>query len=471
MKKVFLAALTLLLATAGMAAAEETWLEIGGDYRFRYDYLKGTVHDYTQLVPSSLAGGAPAGMPVYGYSTKNTALLTNRFGLNLKANPVEDVTMKARLLMYKIYGHQTAEPGLGYFGDRNNLFGTNDGTVGHVPEDSIIRADYVYATISNIFDMPIWFSVGRRPSTGGMPGNYRLNKEKMGTAGIPNLLVDYAFDGATLGFAPDIEALPGAYAKLCAGKGFDSGFRGDPAPLNPQTGLKDTDFIGLNVVPFDTENLHIEAQYQVGKHLFDRPSDAGVGANLGDIEWYGGVVTTKVGNLNIFASAAVSKTDPTGAMGIYDVDGDGVTDAAGGLLNMPGSTEPHSGTAYYVGGRFDIAATGTKIGAEYNHGSKYWIGMVPAADDIWTGKLGTRGDVYEVYIIQSLNRKPVAKRGDAFVRLGYQEYNFDYTGSNFWIGPPVSISDLQATTDVNQANFFAAVDKAKDIYLTFDFVF
>ena len=37
----------------------------------------------------------------------------NRFGLHMKANPVEDVTMKAKLDMYKIFGHQTSNPSHG----------------------------------------------------------------------------------------------------------------------------------------------------------------------------------------------------------------------------------------------------------------------------------------------------------------------------------------------------------------------
>ena len=41
MKKVLLLTLSLLLLTAGMAAAAEDWLTIGGDYRFRYDVLQG----------------------------------------------------------------------------------------------------------------------------------------------------------------------------------------------------------------------------------------------------------------------------------------------------------------------------------------------------------------------------------------------------------------------------------------------
>ncbi len=394
--------------------------------------------------------------------------MTNRFGVNLKATPLEDVSVKARFIMYKIYGHQTADPGLGYFGDRNNIFGTNDGTVGHVPEDNVIRADYAYATVSNVFDQPMWISIGRRPSTGGVPSNYRQNAEKQGTAGIPSIMVNYAFDGYTIGYAPDIEMLPGAYVKFCGGKGYDSGYNG-LYTMKPYT--KDTDFYGLNVVPYDVDALHVELQYQIGKNIFDRPSDAGVQANLGDLSWYGGVVTGKLGNLHLFASAAVSKSDPNNNLGMYDLDGDGITDGVGGLLYNPGSpAEGETGTAVYVGGRYDFA-TGTNLGLEYNQGSKNWVGMVPADDDIVTSKLGTRGKVYEIYVIQELNRKPLTKNGKAFVKVGYQQYDFEYTGSNFWIGAPVKISDLRATTDVNQGNFFAAVDKATDIYATFEVQF
>jgi hypothetical protein len=337
--------------------------------------------------------------------------------------------------------------------------------MGHIPQDNTLRVDYAYATVSNLFNAPVWFSVGRRPSTGGTPSNYRQNEEKTGTGGIPSIMVNYAFDGYTIGFAPDIDALPGAYAKFCAGKGFDSGYRGGPF----DSGLKDTDFYGLNVVPFDTDTLHIELQYQIGKHIFDRPSDNGVENNLGDMSWYGGVATTKLGNLNLFVSGAVSQTDPNGAIANYDLDGDNVVDAQGGMLFNPGEqAEKKSGVAVYIGARYDIATTKTKIGLEYNQGSKNWIGMVPAEDDTWTGKLGTRGKVYEVYIIQEMDRKQITKNGSAFVKIGYQRYDFEYTGSNFWIGSPAKISGLQATANLNQANMFAAVEKATDIYATFN---
>jgi hypothetical protein len=455
MKKVFLAVLSMFLLTAGAAAADDTsWLQIGGDYRFRYDMLKGTVPSYmdTGMITGTLG-------PQNGYSVKNDALMLNRFGLNLKAEAMEDVTVKARLLMYKVFGHETSTPIQGqYFGDR--AMGTNDGTVGHVPSDNALRVDYAYATVSNIFDAPAWFSVGRRPSTGGIPSNVRQNQEKMGTAGIPSIMVDYAFDGMTVGFAPDIEALPGAYAKLCYGKGFDSGFVNTTG-----TTLKDTDFLGFNVVPYDTDKMHIELQWQKGWNIFDMPSDGvsafgttGPSENLGDIDWIGGVITSKLGPLILFLSAAQSKTDPNSNTFFNNT-------TPWGLL-WTGTKESHTGTAVYLGGRYDIASTKTKIGAEYNHGSQYWIGMVPAADDIWTSKLGTRGSVYELYLIQELNRNPISKKGKAFVRLGYQYYKFDYTGSNFWIGAPTKMSDVAAVPQI-----LVPIKDAKDLYFTFDVQF
>jgi len=466
MKKTVFGMLMLALLSSGAAWAEDaSSLEISGDYRFRADYLKGSIHNYWQADLS----GATMGSGVTGYNVKNDTLFLNRFGLNLKANPLEDVTVKARLVMYKVWGQETSTAVNGsYFADR--AMGTNDGTISHVPSDNSLRVDYAYATISNIFGAPVWYSVGRRPSTGGIPDNLRQNQEKIGTAGIPGIMVNYAFDGMTLGYAPDINALPGAYMKLCYGKGFDSGYQ-----TTSGVTLKDTDFLGLNVAVMDSENLHVELQWQKGWNIFDMPSDgvASFGTsspteNLGNIQWVGGVVTGKVGGLNLFASAAQSKTDPNS----NTLSSNGTPWGLLWTSTMAGGSgkDEKSGSAVYAGGRYDITATKTKIGLEYNQGSKNWIGMIPSDDDIWTSKLGTRGHVYEAYVIQELNRSPISKKGKAWVKLGYQYYKFEYTGSNSWLGESYKISDL-TTTNPMKAQMLAAVEDAKDIYFTLDVQF
>src|SRR5574340_567846 len=77
-------------------AKKPSWLEIGGDYQFRLDSLKGDVPDYVDFMSmqNTLSGHIGEYIPavcatnpevcsagaVDGYKAKNDALFTNRFG-------------------------------------------------------------------------------------------------------------------------------------------------------------------------------------------------------------------------------------------------------------------------------------------------------------------------------------------------------------------------------------------------------
>lgn len=466
MKKFLLYVSIILLLTAGMAAAaDEKILDFGADYRFRMDTIEGTVPDHMRMSPSGpLAVGT--------YKVKNDILMTDRIGLNVKANVAEDLTVVSRLIMHKVWGQQTMQGYQGpYFADR--AYGPFDGTVARVPSDSHLRVDRAYAAWKNIGGSPVWLSAGRRPTTEGVPSNLKQMKDRPGAEGVPGIMVDYAFDGATLGIMPAGDGLNGAYAKLTYGKGFDSGYT-SPA-VNT---LKDTDFIGLNIVPYDTDALHIDLQVHQGLHLADRPADfapipnnnqqpvdpnnppIAPSDNVGDITWVGGVVMGKVGALNLFASAAQSRTDPN----------DHTVGGAGLLWDANNPKARRTGTAVYVGGRYDIESIGTRIGLEYNQGSKYWVGLVPAADDVWTGKLGTRGKVYDIYITKALSNRPLMKSARTFWTFGYQLYQFDHTGSNNWMGAPVKISELDLTTAAN-AQSLTPIKEAQDLYVIWEVLF
>jgi hypothetical protein len=72
---------------------------------------------------------------VPAYKPENQALYTNRFGLDLHAKATQDVSVSARLVMYKTFGagDDDAVTNAGsapYFADRVGVF---DGTLGHVP--------------------------------------------------------------------------------------------------------------------------------------------------------------------------------------------------------------------------------------------------------------------------------------------------------------------------------------------------
>ena len=408
---------------------------------------------------------------VPAHKPKNDTLFTNRFGLDLHAKATHNVSVNAHFSMYKVFGAQddsavTNAGAAPFFADRVGVF---DGTLSHIPSSSYLNVDRAYATWSNIADQDMWFSVGRRPSTNGAPSNVRQNLPSPGNGGIPALLVDYAFDGITFGYAPDVEALAGAYGKICYGRGFESGFRSRPA-----NSIADTDMLGIAVVAVDTDPLRVWLQWNRGFNIFDAPKmnntyfgNTMPQTNLGDIEWFGmgamGVLkNVGPGNLNYFADIAMSTTRPnTNVSAQFGFQGL----MTGGFFN-PEAPSNKRGNAISLGVRYDLPSK-TKFGVEYNRGSKNWITFAPAADDIWTSKLGTRGDVVELYFIQELANAPVSSfLSKTFFRLGVQMYNFDYTGSNNWVGAPVKMSDVNG-----QLMTTTPVSKATNAYATFEVKF
>jgi hypothetical protein len=497
------------------------WLTIGGDYRFRYDYLEGESKTFTDVnatfanaqtslqtamltdttgtAATYLAGLAQFSsammgiqtydqavafqpmvdgmMPALGayavtvpaYKPKNSSLYSNRFNLNLNAKATQDVSLTANLAMYKVFGSQsdgaiTNSGSAPFFADRVGVF---DGTLSRVPSTSNLNVDRVYATWSNIADKEMWLSVGRRPSTGGAPSNLRQNTAvRPGNGGTPSLLVDYAFDGMTLGYAPEIDALPGAYAKFCYGRGFESGFSNFIG-----NSLEDTDMIGIAVVPIDTDPLRVWLQWNRGMNIFDAPTmnntyfgDTAPKTNLGDIDWFGvGFMSTHKnvgpGTLQVFGDVGMSVTRPNNNVSAQF----GFQGLMTGAFFNPEAPSEKTGTAIALGVRYDLPSQ-SKFGFEWNHGSKNWITFAPAADDMWTAKMGTRGDVYEAYYIQELDRKPISSFfSKAFFRVGVQYYKFDYTGSNNWVGAPVAIGDvngnLMTTTPLEDAtNLYATLE-------------
>ena len=500
------------------------WLTIGGDYRFRYDYLEGQSKTFTDVsatfanaqtslqtamltdttgtAAANLAGLAQFSsammgiqtydqalafqpmvdgmMPALGayavtvpaYKPKNTSLYSNRFNLNLNAKATQDVSVTANLAMYKVFGSQsdgavTNAGSAPFFADRVGVF---DGTLSHVPSSSNLNVDRVYATWSNIADKEMWLSVGRRPSTGGAPSNLRQNTVvRPGNGGTPALLVDYAFDGMTLGYAPESDSLPGAYAKFCYGRGFESGFTNFTG-----NSLEDTDMVGISLVPIDTDPLRVWLQWNRGINIFDAPTmsntyfgNTAPKTNLGDIDWFGvGFMSTHKnvgpGTLQLFGDVGMSITRPNNNVSAQF----GFQGLMTGAFFNPEAPSNKTGTAIALGARYDLPSR-SKFGFEWNHGSKNWITFAPAADDMWTAKMGTRGDVYEAYYIQELDRQPISTFfSKAFFRVGVQYYKFDYTGSNNWVGAPVAIGDVNGNLMTT-----TPLENATNLYATFEVKF
>ena len=133
-------------------------------------------------------------------------------------------------------------------------------------------------------------------------------------------------------------------------------------------------------------------------------------------------------------------------------------------LDLKGNMKPMGdrGYAYWVGGRYTLPlASKPKIGVEYNHGDENWFNFTSGANDV-TNKLATRGDAFEVYYIQPINRY-------SFLRLGAQYIDYDYTGS----GTPMTGTKIVNGTKSNPMDPTSspALDKLSNYYLLFNILY
>jgi hypothetical protein len=96
-----------------------------------------------------------------------------------------------------------------------------------------------------------------------------------------------------------------------------------------------------------------------------------------------------------------------------------------------------NGAMFYVGARYNVPMNDgrTKIGFEFNHGTKYWFNFANAEDDIVAPKTNTRGDVYETYVTHRLYERFILK-------LGYIRYNYNYSGSGWHVGAPKDLDTV-----------------------------
>ena len=163
------------------------------------------------------------------------------------------------------------------------------------------------------------------------------------------------------------------------------------------------------------------------------------------------------GTLNWFADVGVSVTHPNNNVSAQF----GFQGLMTGGFFAPEAPTSKTGVGLWVGMRYDLPSN-TKLGFEYNHGSKNWITFAPASGDMWTAKVGTRGHVYDAYVIQDLDLKPISSvQSKSFLRFGVQYYDFQYTGSNNWVGAPVKISNING-----QMSTMTPVSKAINVYAT-----
>jgi uncharacterized protein DUF3373 len=368
---------------------------------------------------------------------ENSILYTTRLRLNMTADVSEHLSFAGRLSMFKTWGDSA---GVQVFNGQPTSLNV-DGTSASVPNSDAIRVDRAYFDWKKIADTGLYLSIGRRPSSGGPPLEIRDNKLRGGTP--LGHVVDFQFDGVTVGYVFDEEKLPGLLLRFCYGLGFESGF-GSAAELQaPADRLEDVHFGGFNVDLYSTDRMFVQGTALRAWNVTDgfnglvvMPVDPLTGnptpgpavlrytpsANLGNIDLGALLVERHDGRVHTFVSAAGMRTRPNAT-----------TTPFGGLLSDPFSVpESHDAWSVYAGARFDIPKANTQLGFEYNHGSQYWFNFTQAADDIVGSKLATRGNVYEAYVNQGVGK-------NFAVRLSGIRYDNQYSGAGWHVGEPKAL--------------------------------
>ena len=416
-----------------------------GDFRTRLDYYSAD--------------------SVFGRSLDNDSLWTNRFRLNMRVAATENVDFKGRLAMYKTWGNQSA-----FTDDSGAMWPVFDGNVSRTPaESSALYVDRAYVNWNNVGGAPAWFSIGRRPTTDGPPAQIRQAVDER--QATPMAFMDWPFDGLTMGYSWKWnDTLGSSKLRFCYGRGFEDGLNDDK-----RTTIDDMDFAGFSWDIIDSGDRFAYIQTFMAYNVINYPnfqdpiinsnfgtmSGMGDRKNLGNIWHTAAVYQSKVQNLNYFLSGGYSQTQP---------DADGMFNNYPMMaMGMEGpNTDNESGYSLYAGVRYDIKEAGLKLGAEFNYGSEYWLAMSPGHDEIYLSKLATRGQVYEVYMIYDLPTGPaISKYAKTMLRLGYQHYEYDYSGSGDWNMTPY---DLSSASDLAmlQAMKLDPIESADQIYATFE---
>jgi hypothetical protein len=381
-----------------------------------------------------------------GKTAKNDALFSNRLRLNMKYQPQSSLSFFGQLSYNKLYGDSIN--GL----QRGGGFDGFDWVSSESMADDTLRVRQAYFIYSGKFgeNLPFNVSVGRRPSTGGLPLHYREDDAAQSPL---SQMINAEFDGASFQASLDkVTGIAGAYIKLCLGRGLTN--------AKPRFSADGADFAadesGSHEDNIDMAGLIFQAYYDGQRRLFTQFVRAtnliGVeldssGTPLSGFRDFGAINAASVAYVQegigefsggfleatkFFVAYSASQTDPQGER------------------NMLGSDKSDIGQSLYAGVQFPAFwSQKGAIGLEFNRGDKYWRSFTYAEDTAIGSKMAARGKAYEIYYTQ-----PIVSDALSF-QARYTYIDYDYTGSNAFFGEDGAPIKIKNQSDV--------VDKASDL--------
>ena len=455
------------------------------------DNLKWDVDFRTQVdnIQYKLANGKKA---------ENDALVTNRLWLGAKYKADDNSSFHGKLSYNKAFGdtanHSQSNTNPGY---ANFDWVTNENATDNTVK---VKEAYWLYTQEKLMgsDVPWAVSVGRRPSTDGLPINIRNNQE-------PNSplahVVDVEFDGFSVKFdTQSLTGLTGSWFKICGGRGLTNATpRFDmfsPAYSTDDSKNVNVDMLGFIAVPYDNGQYSVHMNYahawnligftQNEMNTFGAVSQGYTPASMGSYMQSGNPAdlvsisnTEKLGYMYAYAPSFKDVGDIDYATILFKTEGIGngiskyldkttafasfaMSKTNPNSLGMLGSTDSETGTSVWLGvnAPCPITPDSAKIGVEWNKGSKYWRSMTYGEDTFAGSKIATRGQAWEIYRNQNITK--ALSFGVSYVLMKY-----DYTGSNSFFGDDGTPYDI----DSAQAKQMGAVEEARDIraYMRYKF--
>jgi len=395
-------------------------------------------------------------------TNKSNGIWTNKFTLNMAAQPRDDLVFHGALGVYKSFGYNSVQP----YNSFQNMDWYADETPSGDANFRLKEAYFIY--FGNMGKVTYEVSFGRRPAVNGFLTNYRDDDSPASPIGHN---INMEFDGASFMWRlENLTGISGMYFKICLGRGNSNAdakyptfnnyafTRGEPHTPYAKTSLNSAnmDLAGILMKIYDDGQYSVMFNWfkgwnMVGANFAQRTNPVeGYDVNLVDVgDLTGGALSFQssgvgdgindfLDDTNVFGSFAWSTTDPKGKHSAMNEDG-----TVSQQTEMLGSPNKKTGTSFYVGVNFpSILVDGARWGLEYNHGSKYWRSFTYGEDTLIGSKLATRGDAYEVFYSLPLLDKFLR----AQVRYTYIDYS--YTGSDMFFGSTGTPMDVDTTPGV-----------------------
>ncbi len=388
------------------------------------DNIKFDVDFRTQIdnIQYKLSGGGKA---------ENNALLSNRLWLGMGFQPNDNTIFKGVLSYNKLFGENVSTVGNSQFDWITNEAAGNDNSL-NVKEVYWLYMDDEFMGNKNL---PWTVSVGRRPSTDGLGINLRADQQRKSPL---SHTVNVEFDGASAKFTLDkLTGVEGMWFKFCAGRGLTNSrlrFDSDGYDYTDSTTTSNVDMAGFIFVPYDNGQYSVHTNYAKAWNLIGLKSTATSNTDFSDFgdfelanivfkaDGIGNEISDYLDNTIAFASFAMSKTHPNS-------------------LGMLGSTESQTGTSVWLGvnAPCPIDPEESRIGVEWNKGSKYWRSFTYGEDTMVGSKVAARGTAWEIYRNSKINNA-------LSWTLRYTKIDYDYTGSNGFFGDMGAPNDIDSVT-------------------------